>query len=117
MKITLNKCYGAFHPSHLCILRYCELANITIYPHSTDWGGHFYTLEASPDSEPFNEFDIPRTSSALAQAVEELGEDASSPGSELVTRNIEEGQQYRILEYDGTEWLEFPSDITWEIAT
>jgi hypothetical protein len=27
------------------------------------------------------------------------------------------GQKYRICNYDGKEWLEFPEEIKWEIAT
>lgn len=59
-----------------------------------------------------------RTDPDLVAVVEELGPLASDgSGTELVIRDIAAGQLYRICEYDGKEWLEFPSDIHWSVAT
>ena len=118
MKLVLNKCYGGFSLSHAAIMRYCSHAGITVYAHPTEWGGHIYTTGISEDSESFNEYDIERTDPSLVMTVEELGTAAASgPCAALEVLDMHSGQLYRIMNYDGSEWLEFPSDIHWSVAT
>jgi phage major head subunit gpT-like protein len=74
-----------------------------------------YDEDASPDY--FSSYDIEdRADPILAQVVEELGEAANGDCAELCIRELEPGTKYRIQEYDGSEWVETPEDINWQVA-
>lgn len=57
-------------------------------------------------------YNIPRHHPYLVKCVEILGEKASNQYSRLIVVEIEENQ-YRICEYDGSEWVETPNQLEW----
>src|SRR5205809_7971341 len=114
MKLVLNKTYGAFHLSDAALCHIAHLKGINLFAFEENgWIGH-YTDPSFCESSFWDPYTWDRTDPDLVRAVEELGQLA---GEGLVVRNIDSGQLYRICEYDGKEWLEFPSDINWVIAT
>jgi len=114
MKLVLNKTYGAFHLSDTALCRIAHLKGKNIYPQEVEGYTCYYEDPDFNESTYWDPYTWDRTDPDLVRAVEELGQLA---GEGLVVRNIDSGQLYRICEYDGKEWLEFPSDINWEIAT
>jgi hypothetical protein len=57
-------------------------------------------------------FNCNRHNQDLVKCVEALGEAASGEDAKLEIRHIE-GNQYRIIEYDGYESVETPESIQW----
>ena len=57
------------------------------------------------DGNYFSEGDIQRNDPALIEVVEELGEKADGPYSELKIVEIPDDMKWEIDEYDGKEWV------------
>lgn len=107
MKIVINKCYGGFGLSNKAIEHYAKLKNIELenrpakYPFSKDDVDRYF--KGTEDS--FSEYNIDRDDPALAQTVEDLGEEASDFCSDLEVIEIPDGTDWVIEEYDGKEWV------------
>lgn len=126
-KIVINKCYGGFEMSPAAVRRYAEIKGLTLYTFkdgNTDflnpvfipcgWDEDFYYIHYATapvvdgkyqEGSYWHYSDIERTDPALVQTVEELGEVANGPCSELTIIEIPQGLEYDIEEYDGVEWV------------
>ncbi len=91
-RIVINRCFGGFALSPAATARYREL------------GGAGNT---SCDGR-----DLARHDPILVRVVEELGNKANGPYSELEVVEIE-GTLYRVTAYDGRETIQTPGDIKW----
>jgi hypothetical protein len=111
MKLVLNKTHGAFHLSDEMLFRLAYLKDINLYKQDLDGWTQWFTFPDFRESSYWDPYTWDRTDPDLAAVVEEL----EPEGLQVLT--IDSGQRYRIREYDGKEWLEFPTDIHWEIAT
>lgn len=125
-KIVVNGCFGGFGLSDAAVLRYAEIAGITLYS-SMEFGfTSWYRVpveeyQAIEDWEAKNEAhfsvnDLSRTDPALVQVVEELGEAANDSFADLYIVELPAGTQYRIDEYDGRESVMTIDDYDWSIA-
>lgn len=128
MKIVINRCWGGFGLSHKAIMRYAELAGITLYPF-VDKNMDF----SNPTYEPYKEGTEPfiihyatkplnengkyedksywsanfkRDDPLLIKVIEEMGEGANGTYAELKIVDIPDGTKYEIDEYDGMETIE-----------
>ena len=118
MKIVLNKRFGGFSLSPAGLSHLAHLKGIRLYIQEDEYGFCLaYTSPTFEEETLFTERPEDRTDPDLVTTVEALGELANGDCALLEVRNLHSGQQYRIREYDGKEWLEFPSDIEWSIAT
>jgi hypothetical protein len=118
MKLVLNKTFGAFWLSPRALEALALRKGKQLYKQELDGFEYFYTTPSFEESSAWEPYSWDRTDPDLVAVVEELGSAASDgSGTELVIRDIMEGQLYRICEYDGKEWLEFPEEIKWEVAT
>ena len=115
MKLVINKCYGGFGLSDGATRHLAALKSIPLFEEDHEFWTEFY-IDAALE-EPFDFRSIPRWDEDLVAVVEEFGALANGHCAKLAVLDLHPGQQYRICEYDGKEWLEFPHDITWEIAT
>jgi hypothetical protein len=60
---------------------------------------------------------VSRADPILVEVVRELGREANPDNcTKLKIVSMLAGTKYRIAEYDGTEWIETPETIHWEIA-
>ena len=129
MKVVINKCFGGFGLSHKAIMRYAELAGITLYTYYDDialkvYGPdrlhesgrrHYMTVPCDadehgvvskfPDEGYWSYYDMERTDPLLIQTVEELGQDADGQHAKLAVIEIPDGIDWEIDEYDGTEQI------------
>jgi len=94
-KIVYNNCYGGFGLSEKAVLHYAKLKGITC---------------------TFNDTDIARDDSILAQVVEELGPKANGAHACLCIRELESGTKYIIDEDDGMESILTDDELDWKIA-
>ena len=96
--VVINTCYGGFGLSEKAIQRLGELG--VDNPHDWKWG------------DP----DVSRHDPRLVQVVKELNEEAEN---ELLFSTLEvvevKGDRYRVMEYDGSEWVETPDSIRWTV--
>jgi len=90
-KVVINECYGGFNFSNAALA----------------W------LKENGLTAPW--YDLPRHHPLLVRCVQELGEDASGPNSELVVVSV--NRYYIINEYDGYESVQEPNDIEWFDST
>jgi hypothetical protein len=107
-KLVINTNYGGFGLSEVAIKRAQEISN------DPNWGGVRFTGNRLYDEHIT--LAVPRTDPILVQVVEELGRQASGKYSTLEVVDVPPGSKYRIQEYDGMEWIEYPEDIEWAIA-
>jgi len=130
MKVAINRCFGGFGLSHEAVLRYCEIKGMTVYPdrkeyYWTYWvvppedrlepkeGADFYKLPMEERREyneayskqVFYDGEVARNDPALIQAIEELGDAASSQFAELTVVDVPDDVEYTIEEYDGMEHI------------
>ena len=125
-KIVYNACYGGFGLSDEAIQRYAEIAGITLYSRTDEYGftswcrvpaEEYEQLKGSERNDAyFSVYDIERTDPALVQVVEELGDRANDTYSELYIEELLEGTRYRIDEYVGLESVMTIDDYDWRIA-
>lgn len=116
MKIVLNKRFGGFSLSNAALVRFAHLRGLTLYKYEDDGCVEFYTTPTFEVSSYFSHRLLSRTDPLLIQTIEELGDLANGPCARLAILDIAPGQQYRICDYDGKEYLEFPEEIHWEVA-
>lgn len=134
MKIVVNTCYGGFSLSHEGCLRYLELAGKKVWLEenekyksigptywlvpkeervedlsSKEW--HKLSLEqriAHNEAQKGQTFycrDLMRDDPILVRVVEEMGEKANGSCASLDIREIPDGIEWQIEEYDGREWI------------
>ena len=120
MKIVINRCYGGFGLSEKAVMRYAELAGLTLYPFENSFGfmeyykvpkEEFDLIEkenpraySTLNSLMFFESHIARTDPLLIQVIEELGsEESSDVAAKLKIVEIPDGIEWEIDEYDGVE--------------
>jgi hypothetical protein len=100
--IVVNCCIGGFGLSEKAKKLYCKKKNIEI-----DETSEYHYLHNS----------ISRTDPILVEVVKELGSEADADSyTKLTIVSLPAGTKYHIAEYDGTEWIETPETIHWEIA-
>lgn len=122
MKVVINKCYGGFGLSPKAVMRYAELAGITLHHDSDGFCDHYYKVPAEQykklyeESQRtgdytaindlyFSESSIGRSDPKLIQVVEELGEESWGEYAELAVVTIPDGIQWQLEEYDGIETI------------
>ena len=130
MKIVINNRSGGFGLSDEAMLRYAELAGITIYLECDHFGATFHTVPKEQRVEPllgawsshslivrlaYNERrgkeelydkDIARNDPFLVQVVEELGERADGPYARLIVVDVPDGVHWELVADDhGCEWI------------
>lgn len=101
----INKCYGGFGLSDKAIDRLEELGyeapegcrTIKQALISEDWG--------LKSEKYWGLSDIPRDHPLLVQVVEELGDKANKRLAKLKVVEIPDDVDWRVEEYDGTEWI------------
>lgn len=104
MKIVVNRCYGGFCLSHVAMLRYFELKEITVYPKPfSQYSWMYFTTEDEDYDHYIDCSNIERTDPILIQVVEELGQEANGDGAELEVVTIPDDVAYYITDYDGRE--------------
>lgn len=131
MKIVINACYGGFGLSHLAVMRYGELAGMTLYCYNTDNeqperyihdpedGYPPYATYSKKDLGDFPTYDelyakdnilhyrgIDRNDPLLVQVVEEMGKQANTFASNLKVVEIPDDVEWTIDEYDGLECVD-----------
>lgn len=92
MKVVINRCFGGFGLSTAAEALYKERKGVT----DPNW--YYYDLE--------------RDDPVLVQVVEELGDEANTPYSDLHIVEIPDGISWFIHEYDGLEHIA-ESHRTW----
>lgn len=91
MKIVINRCFGGFGVSKAFIEKWNAL-----YPDAADTKGYGFM------------FDTPtfRTSPAVIELIEQMGEDAYGDYAELRVVELPDNMtDYRLMEYDGAETI------------
>lgn len=103
MKVVINTCYGGFGLSKKAmelysVLKYGEnrVKDSSGYFHIESTGGAIYDRHLARD-DPL-----------LVQVVEELCKDSWGEYSKLIVKEIPEGSEWEIEEYDGRERLRKP---------
>lgn len=121
MKIAINTKHGGFGLSEKAVMRYAELAGMTLYPEKTKFG---YTEYYKVPKEEFDKiksenpkaysihnslmfFDsrIERDDRLLVRVVEELGIEADGDCAKLKVVKIPDDFLWEIEEYDGMETI------------
>ena len=129
-KIAYNACYGGFALSNKGIMRYAEIKGFKLYAFNRDGVAltnaeaevtddylvHYYTTSDQNKDDYFSAYDLSRTDPALVQTIEELGDEASGPCSNLQIVDIPKGTSYRIDEYDGNESVMTQDNYNWDVA-
>ena len=121
MKIVINRCYGGFGLSEKAVMRYAELAGMTLYPEKTEFGDiQYYKVPKKEfdkiksenpnaykvhNSLMFFESFIKRNDPLLIQVVEELGIEADGYLAELKVVKIPNDILWKIKDYDGMETI------------
>lgn len=122
MKVVINKCYGGFGLSKKAVMRYAELAGITLHHDSDGFCDHYHKVPAEQYKKLyeksqrtrdyttinglyFSVSSIARNDPNLVQVVEELGEESWGGYAELAIVDIPDGVQWEIVEYDGIEHI------------
>ena len=107
MKIVINKCYGGFGLSEEAIFLYGKKKGINIIKDkkkSDCFISHYY-IDKIKNGNYFSDGNIERNDPTLVEVVEELGEKADGPYSELKIVEIPDDMKWEIDEYDGKEWV------------
>jgi hypothetical protein len=89
-KVVYNACYGGFGLSNAAIARGREVSGDPLWERSAE--AH-------------------RSDPVLVQVVAEMGVSANGRFAMLKTEDVAPGTRYRIIEYDGKEWVETPDSI------
>jgi hypothetical protein len=114
-KIVYNACYGGFGLSKAAMERYIQLKALKLrwvqHDKIPEWG-----YWAHEDGKYFHEADIQRNDPVLVQIVEEMGDDANDHFSKLAIRELPDGTEYRIEDYDGYESVHTRDSYGWNRA-
>jgi hypothetical protein len=107
-KVAYNACFGGFSISKECAEYMANLGNKECLHH---------LAELSEEGHEFygSLYDTPRHDAILILALEALGEKASGGCADIQIREIK-GDRYYIKEYDGSESVVTPRDISWTIV-
>lgn len=131
MKVVINACFGGFGLSYRAVMRYAELAGISLYPFvgQRDSDGNLCFDKHRPYQEGedaflihyakqplnddgtyvensyFSERGIVRDDPLLIKTIEELGDKANGSHAELEIVEIPDGTEWTIEEYDGVEHI------------
>jgi hypothetical protein len=132
MKIVVNRCWGGFGLSHEATMLYAKLSGFKLYAFTeyrdaagnldfdrlVEWDGkgekpslvHYSKAKSRggkiANESYFSDRDIPRDDPKLVEVVETLGSKrASSLMGELVVREIPDGTNWEIDDYDGMETI------------
>ena len=132
----INKCYGGFSLSVEALIAYlkrkdpnrklyyydldiknrCYKATDTLTHDiiilDKDMGNEFSILSSEVSSHILSQYGIKRDDPNLVAVVEEMGDKANGTHAKLCITEID--GQYRIVNYDGLEWIETPNSIKWE---
>ena len=119
MKIIINRCYGGFGLSEKAVMRYAELAGMTLYPEKTEFGDtEYYKVPKEEfdniksenpksykvlNSLMFFETFIKRNDPLLVRVVEELGIEADGYLATLKVVEIPDDILWKINDYNGME--------------
>ena len=120
MKIVINRCYGGFGLSKEAVMRYAELAGMTLYHKGDSLCDHYYKVPVDEykrlyeeaqktrsygviNELYFSDRQIGRDDPLLVQVVEELGEMSWDRCAELKVVEIPDDIEWEIKEYDGME--------------
>jgi len=109
MKIVINSCYGGFGLSHEGIMRYAELAGITLYVEGDPRDMlHYYTIPKEERTETnsgyfYIGYDFNRADEHLVQVVEKFGRKSFGPHASLSIVEIPDDVDWQVEEYDGIE--------------
>ena len=112
VKVVINACYGGFSLSHEAIMRYAEIAGITLYLEQDKRFSYFnYWTKLKEERKDENggfwyDRDLDRSDPILVQVVEEMGEKSWGGCAELKVIEIPDGVTWEIDEYDGFEQVE-----------
>jgi len=145
MKIVFNAKHGGFGLSDEAIRVYAQRKGIVLYPEPCRISGMLTTYWTAPPSERTGILsdedwhrasieerkqsnmaydsvtlaprEIPRSDPDLIAIVEQLGSAANGPHAKLEIAEVEEGERYRIDEYDGYENVMTVDDYEWEVAS
>lgn len=121
MKVVINKRHGGFSLSHAAVMRYAELAGMTLYFESSLVSDmvNYYKVPVEEFKQlvnsgasysilnplMFSEGSICRDDPMLVQVVEELGDAANGRYSKLKVVEIPDDIEWIIDDYDGVEWV------------
>lgn len=135
-KVVINKCYGYFRLSFEAFVAFLKRKdpNRKLYFYDLDVKNRCYRATDSShgdtiimDKDMGQQFDIlnkefqdhilspygiKRDDEDLIAVVEEFKDKASDKYSKLCIEQVE--GPYRIVRYDGLEWIETPNSIKWE---
>jgi hypothetical protein len=92
-KVVLNNCYGGFGLSDKALELIAKRKNTT---------------------DRINHWGLKRDDEDLIAVVEELGTEAEGHCAELIILEFDEGVEYDISEYDGSESIEYYVPVTME---
>lgn len=92
-KVVLNNCYGGFGLSDKALELIAKRKNTT---------------------DRINYWNLKRDDKDLIAVVEELGTEAEGHCAELIILEFDEGVEYNISEYDGSESIEYYVPVTME---
>ena len=114
MKIVINSDFGGFGLSDEAMREYALKKGMTLVEEKQNQF-HFTSFYKGEISENnlFWESDIERNDSDLVEIVERLGEKAFGKFATLKVVNIPDDVEWRIMEYDGREWVA-ETHRTWE---
>lgn len=100
MKVAYNANYGGFELSDKAVLYLCQLKGISVEEYDYRWyAGDWVDYENRADPD-------------LIATIEVLGEEAGKYGSILKIREIPDGSEFDIAEYDGLEMVVY-GDEEW----
>lgn len=104
MKVVINTCYGGFGLSKKALEMYSVLKYGENFVKNV--GGYFHIDPV--DATIYDDDEISRDDPLLVQVVEELGDASWCEFSRLTVKEIPDGSEWEIEEYDGRESLRKP---------
>lgn len=106
MKVVINNCYGSFGLSNKAL----ELYSVYKYGKNLVEYKRNYDSIVIDDNTVLTAYDIERDDPVLVKVVEELGKEAGEISvSNLQVKEIPDGSEWEIEEYNGKERLRKPA--------
>ena len=135
MKVAYNNCFGGFGLSCLALTEYAKKKGITLHWYNSEGFNPtvYKKVNKIPEQNRFSETaftcdigesateypkgsyyypDFDRADKDLIEVIEELGVKANGMCASLAIKEIPDGAEYEITEYDGNEDVEPPRQ-TW----